>query len=558
MPPHGCCDLGPINLTKFIDNAFEPTASFNFEKFIKAVRTQVRFLDNILDITQWPLEEQKKESDNKRRIGVGFTGLGNALAMLNLKYNTDIGRAMASTIAEAMRDQAYDASIDLAIEKGPFPLLDVDKYLEEGTFASRLPTYIKEKITRHGIRNSHLLSIAPTGTVSLAFCDNASNGIEPPYAFGYIRKKVMADGSKKEYPVIDYSFKEFLKQLSSRTWDDDYVKAVMYAGVNNKEYIEYKGKTLTKDVIPESIITALEMSVDDHLKMLEVVQPYIDTSISKTVNVPADYPYEDFKEIYIKAHAMKLKGVSTYRPNDILGSVLSVNTEDKPKETKIESVLQSTDPMNDAFDKRAIGDLDSVTKKATYMGSNGDESFYITVSFETVKGYIDGVELETIRPIEIFIVSYPDGVPGQWIDVTARNLSLLARAGFKFLCKALQDSRKVKSDQGKVRYGWYEKPDGSKVPRYHESDIACICYAVQEILFKKGLTDEIGNPKTFKQIAYTVIEQPIIQESIKVETSIENTNIIPGKPCKECGAHAVVKRDGCDICTNCGMLGVCG
>lgn len=562
LPPHGCCDLGPINLTRFVGNPFQKNATFDSDSFVKVVKTQVRFLDNILDVTQWPLEEQKKESDNKRRIGVGFTGLGNALAMLNLKYNSDEGRKIAAQISELMRDTAYDASVELAIEKGPFPLLEVDKYLEEGTFASRLPEEIKNRIKRHGIRNSHLLSIAPTGTVSLAFADNASNGIEPPYALGYIRKKVMADGSKKEYPVIDYSFKVFLNILDFRVYDQDYTKAVMYAGMYNKEHIEYKGITPTKDVIPESIVTALNMTTDDHLKMLEVVQPFIDTSISKTVNVPADYPYEDFKEIYIKAHAMKLKGVSTYRPNDILGSVLSTTTEDKPKEEKKENiftpVLQSTDPMNDAFDKRAIGDLDSVTKKATYMGSNGDESFYITVSFETVKGYIDGVELETIRPIEIFIVSYPDGVPGQWIDVTARNLSLLARAGFKFLCKALQDSRKVKSDQGKVRYGWYEKPDGSKVPRYHESDIACICYAVQEILFKKGLTDEVGNPKTFKQIAYTVIEQPIIQESIKVETSTENTNIIPGKPCKECGAHAVVKRDGCEVCTNCGMLGVCG
>ncbi len=586
LPPHGCCDLGPINLTKFVRHPFTEHASFDFNSFFNSVKIQVRFLDNILDVTQWPLEEQRTESNNKRRIGVGFTGLGNTLAMLNLKYNSDEGRELAAGIAYGMRNAAYEASIELAIEKGAFPLLDINKYLEEGTFASRLPQDIKERIRKHGIRNSHLLSIAPTGTVSLAFCDNASNGIEPPYALGYIRKKVMADGSKKEYPVIDYSFKVFLKQMSDKNlnryvWDDDYVKAVMYAGLNNKEFIEYEGLTPTKDVIPESIVTALNMSTDDHLKMLEVVQPFIDTSISKTVNVPADYPFEDFKDIYIKAHAMNLKGVSTYRPNDILGSVLSINSEQKPKEENkiinptpgiIETgilennfgtfidlnKIQSTDPMNDAFDKRAVGDLDSITKKATYMGSNGNESFYVTVSFETVKGCIDGAQLEVSRPIEVFIVSYPDGVPGQWIDVTARNLSLLARAGFNFFCKALQDSRKVKSDQGKVRYGWYEKPDGSKVPRHHESDIACICYAIQEILFKKGLTDELGNPKTFKQIAYTVVEEPIIKESNEVNIPVENTNIIPGKPCKECGAHAVVKRDGCEVCTNCGMLGVCG
>jgi ribonucleoside-diphosphate reductase alpha chain len=564
LPPHGCCDLGPINLTKFVRHPFTEHASFDFNSFFNSVKIQVRFLDNILDVTQWPLEEQRKESNNKRRIGVGFTGLGNTLAMLNLKYNSYEGRELAAAIAEGMRNEAYEASIELAIEKGAFPLLDINKYLEEGTFASRLPEDIKERIREYGIRNSHLLSIAPTGTVSLAFCDNASNGIEPPYALGYTRKKIMADGSKKEYAVIDYSFKVFLNHLYNVTQNEEYVKAVLYAGINNKEFIEYKTKILTKDVIPLSIVTALNMTTDDHLKMLEVVQPFIDTSISKTVNVPADYPYEDFKEIYVKAHAMKLKGVSTYRPNDILGSVLSINTEEELKqEVKVDSVNQSTDPMNDALDKRAVGDLDSITKKATYMSSNGDESFYITVSFETVKGYIDGKLLETLRPIEVFIVSYPDGVPGQWIDVTARNLSLLARAGFNFFCKALQDSRKVKSDQGKVRYGWYEKSDGTKVPRYHESDIACICYAIQEILFKKGLTDEIGNPKSFKQLAYTVIDNPIIDEIVSKEINteikiVENPNIIPGKPCKECGAHAVVKRDGCEICTNCGILGVCG
>ncbi|MBX9836261.1 MAG: adenosylcobalamin-dependent ribonucleoside-diphosphate reductase, partial [Burkholderiaceae bacterium] len=178
LPSYGCCDLGPVILTRFVRQpfGFTGTPEFDFAAFESSVALQVRALDNVLDVTFWPLPQQREEAHAKRRIGVGFTGMGNTLAMLCLRYDTDEGRAMAARIAQRMRDAAYTASVALAREKGMFPQFDADGYLASGTFASRLPEALQNDIRQHGIRNSHLLSIAPTGTVSLAFADNASNG----------------------------------------------------------------------------------------------------------------------------------------------------------------------------------------------------------------------------------------------------------------------------------------------------------------------------------------------------------------------------------------------
>lgn len=286
--------MGSINLTKFVKNHFTQQAEFDFKAFAEVVKTGVRMLDNVLDVTVWPLEEQKQEAWSKRRIGLGFTGLGNTLTMLNLPYNTEEARAMASEIAKAMRDAAYLASVELAEDKGPFPLFDAEKYLSNGTFASKLPEHIKDKIRKHGIRNSHLLSIAPTGTISLAFADNASGGIEPAFALSYERKKRMPDGSQKIYQVEDHAYRVY-RHLGGDT-----------------------------ENLPQSFVTALEMSAIDHVLMSAAVAPYVDTAISKTVNVPEDYPYEHFVDLYMMAWRLGLKGITTYRPNSVTGSVLSV------------------------------------------------------------------------------------------------------------------------------------------------------------------------------------------------------------------------------------------
>ena len=294
LPPYGCCCLGSIDLTRFIQNPFEDNARFDHAGFAEVARIATRMLDNVLDVTVWPLPQQQEEARSKRRVGLGFTGLGDALVMLNLRYDTQEARDMARQISEWMRDTAYDASVELARERGAFPLFNADLYLSGQTFASRLPAGLKERVRTHGLRNSHLLSIAPTGTISLAFADNASNGIEPAFSWTYTRKKRMTDGSFKEYAVEDHAWR-----LYRHLFGEDVA-------------------------LTPAFVTALEMSAQAHESMVAAVAPYIDTAISKTVNVPADYPYADFQNLYMEAWQSGLKGLATYRPNSILGSVLSV------------------------------------------------------------------------------------------------------------------------------------------------------------------------------------------------------------------------------------------
>ncbi len=300
LPAYGCCCLGSVDLTHFVRQPFEPGASFDEAAFAQVCAVATRMLDNVLDITVWPLPQQAAEARNKRRIGLGFTGLGDALVMLNLRYDTPEARAMATRIAAAMRDAAYEASVELARERGPFPLFNADLYLSGSTFASRLPLRLRDRIRQHGLRNSHLLSIAPTGTISLAFADNASNGIEPAFSWSYRRKKRMPDGSFSEHAVEDHAW---------------------------RLYRHLKGETAP---LTPAFVTALEMQAADHAAMVAAVAPCVDTAISKTVNVPVDYPYDDFQDLYRQAWASGLKGLATYRPNAVLGSVLSTGAPTQP------------------------------------------------------------------------------------------------------------------------------------------------------------------------------------------------------------------------------------
>jgi len=302
LPPYGCCCLGSINLTRFVARPFSEAAAFDFERFGEVVEVAVRMLDNVLDVTAWPLKAQHAEAMAKRRIGLGFTGLGDALVMLRLRYDSEAARAMAGRISEAMRDRAYRASSELAGERGAFPLFNADMYLSGTSFAARLPAEIKGLIRASGVRNSHLLSIAPTGTISLAFADNASNGIEPAFSWTYTRKKRMADGTMKEFPVEDYAWRL------------------------------YKHGGGDVSALPPYFVTALELSASAHERMVAAVAPYIDTSISKTVNVPESYPYSDFQDLYFEAWKSGLKGLATYRPNNVIGSVLSVASPSAPQD----------------------------------------------------------------------------------------------------------------------------------------------------------------------------------------------------------------------------------
>jgi ribonucleoside-diphosphate reductase alpha chain len=499
LPPYGCCDLGPVILTKFVAHpfGFGGAPAFDFERFARAVAVQVRALDNVLDLTWWPLPQQRQEAQSKRRIGVGFTGLGNALAMLKLRYDAPDGREMASRIARSMRDAAYAASVDLAQEKGAFPLFDAGKYLEAGTFASRLDEPLKARIRAHGIRNSHLLSIAPTGTVSLAFADNASNGIEPPFSWTYHRKKRESDGTTTEYDVEDHAWRLF-RSLGGDT-----------------------GR------LPPYFVSALEMPASDHLRMMEAVQPFIDSAISKTVNVPVHYPYEDFQGLYLEAWRAGLKGLATYRPNDILGAVLSTSRQTGAALPSVER--RKADPMRTMIEKRPQGQLPAVVEKVEYWTQQGRQTLYIVVSFLPTE---DGRE----RAIEFFMPVGQSGESQQWITASMRLLSLAARGGF--LERALADMRKVAWDRGPVRLGTHARADGGTVPLWHDSEVAAIAYAIQNIIARRQ-----GEP---------------VAELVTPPAPAADAPAMAGAKCPECGAHAMIRKDGCDFCTQCGHVGACG
>ncbi|GJH22284.1 adenosylcobalamin-dependent ribonucleoside-diphosphate reductase [Caballeronia novacaledonica] len=540
LPAYGCCNLGPLNLTRFVHDPFAQmrggAPSFDWDALARTTRTQVRFLDDVLDVTLWPLEEQAREAAAKRRIGVGFTGLGDTLVMLGLRYDAQEGRDFAIRVARTMRDEAYRASVELAKERGKFPLFDAKRYLEEGTFASRLPDDIKSAIREHGIRNSHLLSIAPTGTVSLAFADNASNGIEPAFSWTYQRTKRMADGSRQTFPVEDHAYRLYRE---------------MGGDVN---------------ALPEYFVSALEMSAHDHMEMMAAVQPFVDTSISKTVNVPADYPFDKFQDLYFEAWRRGLKGLATYRPNETLGAVLSVTPAETPSDSPDPEL--DLDPLRIAIDHRPRGELPGIIEKVEYLTQAGKKSLYLAVSFIEVTGRIGGEDVTIERPIEFFIPTGQRDESQQWITATMRSLSLAARGGFA--ARTLQDMRKVSWDRGQVRLGDVERLDGHRSPRWHDSEVAALAYAIQQILYRRGFLDAEGNQVPSRVLARKRADGAphpvaVADEREEVSEGIARSEIDPhslplmhGRKCATCGANAVIRKDGCDFCTACGEIGACG
>lgn len=543
LPAYGCCNLGPLNLTRFVRDPFTQrrggTPSFDWDALAKTTRIQVRFLDDVLDVTLWPLPEQASEAQDKRRIGVGFTGLGDTLVMLGIRYDAPEGREFAIRVARTMRDEAYRASVELARERGAFPRFNAKQYLEEGTFASRLPEDIKEDIRKTGIRNSHLLSIAPTGTVSLAFADNASNGIEPAFSWTYQRTKRMADGGRQTFAVEDHAY---------------------------RLYRELGGDVKT---LPDYFVSALDMSAHDHLEMMAAVQPFVDTSISKTVNVPADYPFDAFQDLYFEAWRRGLKGLATYRPNETLGAVLSVTPEATPADSPDPDLEQ--DPLRIAIDHRPRGELPAIIEKVEYLTQAGKKSLYVAVSFIEVTGRLGGDDITIERPIEFFIPTGQRDESQQWITATMRSLSLAARGGF--VARNLQDMRKVSWDRGQVRLGDVERLDGHRSPRWHDSEVAALAYAIQQILFRRGFLDAEGNQVPSRALSqlrgHAVSAQPSLESADNDDLALLHADdasahtahsLMPmhGRKCSTCGANAVIRKDGCDFCTACGEIGACG
>jgi len=426
---------------------------------------------------------------------------------------------MAAEIGRRMRDAAYRASVELAKEKGAFPRFKAEGYLAEGTFASRLPDDIKAAIRQHGIRNSHLLSIAPTGTVSLAFADNASNGIEPAFSWGYKRNKREGDGSTSSYMVEDHAFRLYRALVDDSVTADD-----------------ADGK------LPAYFVNALQMSAQEHVAMMQAVQPFVDTSISKTVNIPADYPFGDFKDLYRQAWQAGLKGLATYRPNSILGAVLE--TTPAKKDEPAPAAAPAYDPMRTVIEKRPSGGLPAVAEKIEYWTHEGQQRLYLIVTFLPIPAADGKGTIE--RAIEFFMPVGQSSESQQWITATMRMLSLAARGGF--LDRALSDMRKVTWDRGPVRLGTYEKADGTRVPRWHDSEVAAIGYAVEALIARRA---EAAQGSLFEP-------DELVPAEPEISAAGANPGVMAGKKCPECGAHAMIRKDGCDYCTQCGFVGSCG
>src|SRR5215831_8729578 len=290
LPPYGACLLGSINLASLIVNPFTPEARLDLDRLRRLVPDCVRMMDNVIDISQFPLAQQKEEASQKRRIGLGVTGLADALIMCGLRYGSAAAVAATESWLSAIQHEAYLASTALAAEKGLFPLFDRDRYLGGETVAG-LDEEVQARIAQSGIRNALLTSVAPTGTISL-FADNVSSGIEPVFSFRHKRNVLMPDGTRREEEVADYAY---------------------------RLYRRLKGELAP---LPDYFVDAQALTPEDHVVMQAAVQKHIDSSISKTINIPADIPFERFKDVYLQAYALGCKGCTTYRPNEVTGAVL--------------------------------------------------------------------------------------------------------------------------------------------------------------------------------------------------------------------------------------------
>lgn len=301
LPPYGACLLGSINLPTLVKDAFEAGSSMDMQALDHLVRVAVRAMDNVVDASRFPLPEQQAEAKAKRRIGLGVTGLADALLMVGLRYGSADAACMTEVWMKAIARAAYLASVDLAKEKGAFPLFDAEGYLASGNM-QQMDADVREAIAQHGIRNALLTSVAPTGTISL-YAGNVSSGIEPVFAYAYTRKVLQKDGSRTEEEVVDYAV---------RLWREKYGDAPL----------------------PDHFVNAQTLPPLDHVRMQAAAQKWVDSSISKTINCPEDISFDAFKEVYMAAWDQGCKGCTTYRPNDVTGSVLTVAENDSAQRLK--------------------------------------------------------------------------------------------------------------------------------------------------------------------------------------------------------------------------------
>jgi ribonucleoside-diphosphate reductase alpha chain len=467
LPPYGACLLGSINLTRFVTHPFETDAAIDADALRKTVAVAVRFMDNIIDVSNYPLKQQEAEAKAKRRIGLGVTGLADALAMCGLVYGEEDAADAASQWMQAISEAAYAASALLAAEKGAFPLFDANRYLDGG-HAKELSKSIRTQIKKNGLRNGLLTSIAPTGTISL-IAGNVSSGIEPIFSLAYERKVLMPDGTRRSERVEDYA---------ARLWRS------------------LKGDDAP---LPSAFVTVADLKPKHHLVMQAAVQRHVDSSISKTVNVPETFSFGEFKAVYDEAYSLGLKGCTTFRPNEVTGSVLS--TETQPP--KAGEVVYFKQPL----ERHEM--LPGFTYKLKWADS--DHAIYITLN--------DIVEAGRRRPFEIFINS-KNMEHFAWTVALTRMISAVFRRGgdVSFVVEELKAVFDPRGGQ------WMEG-------RYVPSLLAAIGGVIERHLIEIGFLKPAEQPQL--QLALTAGERP-------------------GALCPRCGEPALVFREGCSSCMSCG------
>ena len=482
LPPYGACLLGSINLARLVAQPFEDDAHLDQDAMSELVATAVRMMDNVVDVSNFPLPEQAAEAQNKRRIGLGVTGLADALLMVGLRYGSDEAAAQTEAWLKAIARASYLASVELAKEKGAFPLFDAEKFLASGTMM-QMDDDVRDAIREHGIRNALLTSIAPTGTISL-YAGNVSSGIEPVFAYAYTRKVLQKDGSRTEEEVVDYAV---------QMWR------------------ELKGDT----PLPDYFVNAQTLPPADHVKMQAAAQKWIDSSISKTINCPEDISFDAFKDVYMQAWDTGCKGCTTYRPNEVTGSVLSVSSEktDKAPADSPDQVSEGGEIvyMSDPLDRPA--ELEGNTYKVKWPDS--EHALYITINDIVLNGHR--------RPFEVFINS-KNMEHFAWTVALTRMVSAVFRRGgdVSFVVeelKAVFDPRGGAWMQGK----------------YIPSILAAIGGVIERHMIATGfIAGEGMGLKTDPQAKVVGLDAP------------------RGKSCPSCGQFDMRMVEGCMTCGSCG------
>ena len=478
LPPYGACLLGSINLAKLVEHPFDKNAYLDVSQLEDLVSTAVRMMDNVIEVSQFPLEAQKLEAKNKRRIGLGVTGLADALLMVGLRYGSDEAVKKTEKWMKTIARSAYNASINLAEEKGAFPLFDPEKFIVSGSMI-QMDEDVKKAVNKFGIRNALLTSIAPTGTISL-YAGNVSSGIEPVFAYSYTRKVLQNDGSHVEEEVVDYAV---------QLWRDKFGNAPF----------------------PDFFVSAQNLTPADHVKMQAAAQKWVDSSISKTINCPEDISFDDFKEVYIQAYDTGCKGCTTYRPNEVTGSVLSAGSEEKlasDQEANGDIIY-----MSEPLDRPST--LDGNTYKLKWPDS--EHAIYVTIN--------DILVNDKRRPFEVFINS-KNMEHFAWTVGLTRMISAVFRRGGN-VSFVVDELKAVFDPRGGAWVG------GKYIP----SILAAIGGVLEEHMMKIGFIKDT--------------DTSLFHKSSEV-TKVENLKISQQKSCTSCGQFDLQMIEGCMTCRSCG------